>query len=114
MKTPLYEIRQGLSGKRHFVLKALNGEIIGKSKSVKTPEEISALIVETQKCSQDLANYERKKSAAHQPFFNLWNSDKTVVLLTSEMYKRNDARENGIDAVIECAKTIVIKKQGDE
>lgn len=105
MKKPYYEIRKGLSGNVHYVLVAPNEEIIGSCRGVKTREQLDDMIEQARVCSQDLKNYERKISSNQQPFFNLWNDDRTVLLLKSELYKQNSGRENGIDAMIKYATT---------
>lgn len=105
-----YEVRKGLSGKTHFVLIAPNNEIIGKSKSVKTQEDILPIIEVTRVCSQDLANYERKnqRTGKHLPYFNLCNADRTEALITSEAYNSPAGREKGIDAWIKYGPTTEI------
>jgi len=105
MNQPYYEIRKGLSGRLHYVLTAPNGEIIGSCSGKKTREEIYSMIDQTRVCSQDLKNYERKLGTNQQPYFNLWNHDRTILLLKSELYKQNSGRENGIDAMIKYAPT---------
>jgi uncharacterized protein YegP (UPF0339 family) len=108
MNQPHYQVRTGKKYRVHFALLAPNNEAVGTCKAVATREELDALISETQICSQDMKNFERCISDKGQPYFRLWNADRSRMLIKSEMYTGTDGRENGIDAVIKYAPTTMI------
>ena len=111
MSKERYQIRKSMSGlKEHAVLVAPNNEIVGTLPSVKTRLELEAIIEDVRVCSQDMANYERKKqlTGKKEPYFNLWNCDRSKVLLRSESYNSTAGREKGIDAVIKYGPTTIV------
>ena len=81
-----------------FNLKAGNHEVILTSGFFDSKDAALAGIGAVQVAGQKDASFERKTSAASEPFFTLNGADGTI-LGKSEMYTSSAASENGISSV---------------
>jgi uncharacterized protein YegP (UPF0339 family) len=90
--------RSQKSGEFYFHLKAANGEIILQSEGY--TKKASALngIESVKKNSPTPERYERKTAKNGEFFFNLRAKNRQVIG-TSETYKQESGRENGIASV---------------
>ena len=97
--SPCYEItRSARSGEFYFHLKASNGEIILRSEGY-TKKASAVNGIESVKKNSPLENrYERKVAKNGELYFNLRAKNRQVIG-TSETYKAEAGRENGIASV---------------
>ena len=93
-----FELKKSDSGKFMFNLKAGNGKVILTSQMYRTKAAALVGIESVKQHAADDANFERKTSAAGQPYFALKAVNKQIVG-SSEMYSSTAARENGIASV---------------
>jgi len=93
-----FELKKTDSGQFMFNLKAGNGQIILTSQRYQAKASASDGVESVKKHAADDANFERKTSAAGEPYFVLKAANKQVIG-TSEMYTSTAAMENGIASV---------------
>jgi uncharacterized protein len=93
-----FEIKQLDNSKFMFNLKSGNGRVILTSQRYQTKVSARAGIESVKKHAGDDANFERKTSAAGEPYFVLKAANNQVIG-TSEMYTTAAAVETGIASV---------------
>jgi uncharacterized protein len=93
-----FELKKNDSGKFMFNLKAGNGKVILTSQLYRTKAAAQTGIESVKQHATDDANFERKTSAAGEPYFVLKAANKQVIG-TSEMYNSTSAMEKGIASV---------------
>ncbi len=93
-----FELYKDKGGEFRFRLKASNGEIILASEGYKAKTGAMNGIAAVQKNAANDARYLRKQTASGAHRFNL-RSGNHQVIGTSESYKTEAARENGIQSV---------------
>lgn len=93
-----YEIKKSTDGQFYFNLKAGNGEIILHSERYKAKASAENGIASVQKhCTLD-GQYEKKTSSNGQFHFNL-KARNNEIIGSSELYKSESSRDNGIASV---------------
>jgi uncharacterized protein len=93
-----FELKKNDDGKFRFNLKAGNGRVILTSQIYRTKAAALVGIESVKTHAADDANFERKTSAAGEPYFVLKAANNQVIG-TSEMYTSTAAMENGIASV---------------
>ncbi|MBV6494970.1 MAG: hypothetical protein DCC44_00155 [Acidobacteria bacterium] len=93
-----FELAKSNNDKYFFRLKAGNGEKILGSEMYETKAAAENGIASVKKNAADDARYERKTSAKGDFFFNL-KAGNGQVIGSSEMYKSEASRDNGIESV---------------
>src|SRR6056297_2962345 len=93
-----FELYQDKAGEYRFRLKAGNGEIILASEGYKQKASAENGIESVRNNAHLDERFERKETSTGKPMFNLKASNGQVVV-TSETYSSEVARENGIAAV---------------
>jgi uncharacterized protein len=94
-----FELKQIENGQFMFNLKAGNGQIILTSQRYQAKASAQAGAESVKTHAADDANFERKTSAAGEPYFAL-KAANSQVIGTSEMYTSTAAMENGIASVM--------------
>ncbi len=93
-----FEIKKNESGEFTFHLLASNGQIILTSQRYQAKASAQAGIESVRKHAADDAYFERKTSAANQPYFVLKAANGRIIG-QSEMYSSAAALEKGIASV---------------
>jgi len=93
-----FELKKIDSGQFMFNLKAGNGQIILTSQRYQAKDSAQDGSASVRKHAADDTNFERKTSAAGEPYFVLKAANGQVIG-TSEMYSSAAAMENGIASV---------------
>ena len=93
-----FEVYKDKAGEFRFRLKAGNGQIILASEGYKQKAGAMNGIKSVKKNAPSDTNFERKETKSGAQRFNLLAANKQVIG-TSESYKSNAARENGIASV---------------
>lgn len=93
-----YILAQASNGDWYFNLKANNHEIILTSQRYSSKQNAKIGISSVQVNSPNEHQYDRLKSTANQPYFNL-KATNGEIIGTSEMYSSVSARETGISSV---------------
>ena len=93
-----FEILLRKNGEFQFNLKAPNGEIILTSEGYTTKENCKNGIDSVKRNSESDDRFDRKISVDGKFYFNL-KAGNGQVIGTSEMYKSEPARDNGINSV---------------
>lgn len=93
-----YELSKNDKGQFSFVLKAGNAETILRSELYDSKASASNGIASVQKNSPDAARYERKVASDGRFHFNL-KAGNHQVIGSSQLYKTEDGRDNGIASV---------------
>jgi hypothetical protein len=93
-----FELYKDKAGEFRFRLKASNGQTILASEGYKTRASADNGIASVQKNAPDDGRYERKETKSGQFSFNLKASNGQVIG-TSQQYKSEASRENGIESV---------------
>ena len=93
-----FELKKNDDGKFKFNLKAGNGKVILTSQLYRTKAAALAGIESVKQHAASDANFERRISAANEPYFVLKAANKQVIG-TSEMYSSTSAMENGVASV---------------
>ena len=93
-----FVIKKASDGQFLFHLKAGNGEIILRSELYKTKASAENGVASVRKNAPDDARYERKTASNGQFMFNL-KAGNHEIIGTSELYKAEASRENGIASV---------------
>ncbi len=93
-----FELKKSDSGKFKFSLKAGNGQVILTSQMYRTKAAAQVGIDSVKQHAADDANYERKTSAAGEPYFVLKAANGQIIG-TSEMYSSKASMEKGIASV---------------
>lgn len=93
-----FELYTDKAGEFRFRLKAGNGQTILASEGYKAKPSAINGIESVKKNGPVDARYERKTSASGKFMFNL-KATNGQVIGTSEMYKEEASRENGIESV---------------
>ena len=93
-----YELSKNDKGQFSFVLKAGNAETILRSELYDSKASASNGIASVQKNSPDAARYERKVASDGRFHFNL-KAGNHQVIGSSQLYKSEDGRDNGIASV---------------
>jgi uncharacterized protein YegP (UPF0339 family) len=95
-----YELKSTSAGKWMFNLKAGNHQVILTSQSYDAGQGAMDGIESVRKNGASTASFE-KKVASSGDFFFVLKSSNGQVIGTSEMYKSEAARDNGIASVVE-------------
>ena len=103
-----YELTKTDKGQYSFVLKAGNSEVILRSEQYDAKASASNGIASVQKNSADVARYERNVAKDGRCYFNL-KAGNHQIIGTSQMYKDESGRDNGIKSVQTNGPSIVIK-----
>ncbi|MEN9538152.1 MAG: hypothetical protein RLZZ126_387 [Pseudomonadota bacterium] len=90
-----YELTKSDKGQYSFVLKAGNGEVILRSEQYEAKASATNGIASVQKNSGDDARYARATAKDGRTYFNL-KAGNHQVIGTSQMYKDEAGRDNGI------------------
>ena len=93
-----YELTKTDKGQFSFVLKAGNGEVILRSEQYDAKASASNGIASVQKNSPDDARYSRETAKDGRTYFNL-KAGNHQIIGTSQMYKDEAGRDNGIKSV---------------
>jgi uncharacterized protein len=93
-----FELKKNDSGKFMFNLKASNGRVILTSQLYRAKAAALAGIESVRQHAADAANFERKTSAAGEPYFVLKAANRQIIG-TSEMYNAAASMEKGIASV---------------
>jgi uncharacterized protein len=93
-----YELTKTEKGQFSFVLKAGNSEVILRSEQYDAKASASNGIASVQKNSVDDARYSRETAKDGRTFFNL-KAGNHQIIGTSQMYKDESGRDNGIKSV---------------
>ncbi|MGB3626046.1 MAG: YegP family protein [Henriciella sp.] len=102
-----FELFTDKAGEFRFRLKAGNGEIILSSEGYKKREGAVNGIESVKKNGPDDARYEKKEGASGKFSFNLKASNGQVIG-TSQSYKTESGRDNGIESVKKNAPTAAV------
>jgi hypothetical protein len=94
-----FELKHSDNGQFMFNLKAANGQIILTSQRYQAKDSAKDGIESVRKHAADGANFERKTSAAGEPYFVL-KAVNSQIIGVSEMYSSTTALENGIASVM--------------
>ena len=103
-----YELTKTEKGQYSFVLKAGNAEVILRSEQYDAKASASNGIASVQKNSPDAARYERNAAKDGRTYFNL-KAGNHQIIGTSQMYKDESGRDNGIKSVQTNGPTATIK-----
>lgn len=104
-----FEIFQSEGNEKfYFRLKAKNGQIILTSQGYASKASAKNGAESVKKNSTEEAQYERKEASNGKSFFNLLAKNKQIVG-TSQMYKDQEGRENGIKSVMTVAPEATIE-----
>ena len=103
-----YELSSNEGGKFSFVLKAGNGEVILRSQSYAGESGARNGIASVQANAPNDAMYERKQASDGRSFFNLKAANGQIIG-TSQMYKSESGRDNGIESVMTNGPTTTVK-----
>jgi uncharacterized protein len=101
-----FVITTNARGEYHFNLKAGNGEIILTSENYGSKAACDNGISSVKANASKDENYDRKRTADGQYYFNL-KADNGQVIGTSERYQSTQGRDNGIESVKKNAATAV-------
>jgi uncharacterized protein len=93
-----FELKATDNGQFMFNLKAGNGQVILTSQRYQAKDSVKAGIESVKKHAADAAYFERKTSAANEPYFVLKAANNQIIG-TSEMYSSATGMENGIASV---------------
>jgi uncharacterized protein YegP (UPF0339 family) len=93
-----FELKKTTDGQFHFNLKAGNGETILSSETYSAKNSAENGIASVRANAALDAQYERKTSAANEPYFVLKATNQEVIG-RSEMYSSATAMESGIASV---------------
>jgi uncharacterized protein len=103
-----FELRTNDKGQYSFVLKAGNDEVILRSEQYETKASAENGIASVQKNSPVAERYERKDASDGRFYFNLKAANHQIIG-TSQMYKDEAGRDNGIKSVKTNGPTATIK-----
>jgi uncharacterized protein YegP (UPF0339 family) len=103
-----YQLKKTSGGKFHFTLNAGNHEIILSSQQYTEKSAAEGGIASTRTNGTHDARYERKLSAAGEPYF-LLKAANGQIIGTSEMYGSEASRDNGIHSVVNNCTSIIVK-----
>jgi uncharacterized protein len=93
-----FEVKKTASGQFMFNLKASNGQVILTSELYQAKAGARKGIESVRKHAVDGAHFERRTSAANEPYFVLKAANGRIIG-ASEMYSSTVALENGIASV---------------
>jgi uncharacterized protein len=93
-----FELKKSDSGKFMFNLKASNGRVILTSQLYRAKAAALSGIESVRQHAANTANFERKTSAAGEPYFVLKAANRQIIG-TSEMYNAAASMEQGIASV---------------
>jgi uncharacterized protein len=103
-----YQLKKTSSGKFHFTLNAGNHEIILNSQQYAERSSAEGGIESTRTNGTHDARYERKLSAAGEPYF-LLKATNGQIIGTSERYGSEASRDNGIKSVVNSCTSVIVK-----
>lgn len=103
-----YELTSNDKGQYSFVLKAANGETVLRSEQYESKASAENGIASVQKNSPADERYDRKVASDGRFYFNL-KAGNHQVIGTSQMYKTEDSRDNGIASVKTNGSTTTVK-----
>jgi uncharacterized protein len=103
-----YELTKTDKGQYTFVLKAGNAEVILRSEQYEAKTSASNGIASVQKNSPDDARYSRETAKDGRTYFNL-KAGNNQIIGTSQLYKTEDGRDNGIKSCQTNGPTTTIK-----
>lgn len=105
-----FVLKTATNGEFYFRLQASNGQTILKSEMYKSRASAENGIESVKKNASDGARYERKDAAGGQFMFNLKASNGQVIG-TSELYKTETSRDDGIASVMNHAPDATVDDQ---
>ena len=105
-----FEITTRTNGEFQFNLKATNGQIILTSEGYTSKASCTNGIESVRTNSQDDTRFERKTAKNDSPYFNLKAANGQIIG-SSQMYKSEAARDNGIASVATNAKDATVDDQ---
>jgi len=88
----------GIEEPYHWVLKAPNHEVVLTSEMYKSKQGALNGIDSVQRHCEDISNYTKEIANDGSPYFNL-KANNHEIIGTSQMYKSEQSRDNGINAV---------------
>jgi uncharacterized protein YegP (UPF0339 family) len=94
-----YELHSNDKGQFSFVLKAANGEVILRSEQYQRKASALRGIASVRKNSPLENQFARKVAKDGRTYFNL-RAGNNQVIGTSQMYKSEESRDNGIASVM--------------
>jgi uncharacterized protein YegP (UPF0339 family) len=94
-----YELHSNDKGQFSFVLKASNGEIILRSEQYLRKASALSGIASVRKNSPLESRFARKVAKDGRTYFNL-RAGNNQIIGTSQMYKSEESRDNGIASVM--------------
>ncbi len=103
-----YELSKTEKGQFTFVLKAGNAEVILRSEQYDAKASASNGIASVQKNSSDAARFSKETAKNGSFYFNL-KAGNHQIIGTSQMYKTEDGRDNGIKSCQTNGPTTTIK-----
>ncbi len=103
-----YELTKSAKGQFSFVLKAGNAEVILRSEQYEAKASATNGIASVQKNSPDDARYARETAKDGRTYFNL-KAGNNQIIGTSQMYKDESGRDNGIKSVKTNGPTTTVK-----
>jgi uncharacterized protein YegP (UPF0339 family) len=105
-----FVLKTATNGEFYFRLQASNGQAILKSEMYKSRASAENGIESVKKNASDDARYERKDAAGGQFMFNL-KANNGQVIGTSELYKTEVSRDDGIASVKQHAPDATVDDQ---
>jgi uncharacterized protein YegP (UPF0339 family) len=105
-----FVLKTATNGEFYFRLQASNGQAILKSEMYKSRASAENGIESVKKNASDDARYERKDAAGGQFMFNL-KANNGQVIGTSELYKTEVSRDDGIASVKQHAPDATVDEQ---
>jgi len=102
MPHPSFIIENSSNEQFYFNLTAKNGQVILTSEQYTTKSACENGVESVKSNSTDASKYEKLEAKDGRPYFNL-KAVNGQVIGTSQMYKSTDARDNGIESVMENA-----------
>ncbi len=97
-KHPKFDLRKSKNGQYYFNLTAENGQVILTSEMYTQKHNALNGIESVKENSSDDGRYKRADSDKGDPYFTL-RAGNHQVIGTSEMYKSNSSRDNGIESI---------------
>ena len=104
-----FDLKKSSNGKFFFTLKAGNGQTILSSEMYETRASASKGIASVQKNAADAARFQRLEGKDGSPYFVLKAANHQIIG-TSQMYKTEAGRDNGIASVKTNGGSTVVKE----
>jgi uncharacterized protein len=103
-----FELNKNDKGQYSFVLKAGNAEVVLRSEQYESKGSAENGITSVQKNSASDSSYDRKEASDGRFYFNLKAANHQVIG-TSQMYKTEASRDDGIASVKANGPSAVVK-----